>query len=173
MSDANGVQDTQELTGNEPIDLGEGKKPELEPVVPEDVDKIMKYNKDALRVFAVKKFGFNLDLSQHIAIIKGELVKKAQVALGIILQDSSTDEETREAIEKVIPMYVKHPKTGRVFASSPSLLKRLDLIPCTKEGRALRPNEYFIPKPKPIYKDNSRSEMERMAAGMESQITED
>ncbi len=163
----------KELTGNEPIDLGEGKAVELEKVLPEDVDRIMKFNKDALRVFAVKKFGFNLDLSQHIAIIRGELVKKAQVALGIILADVDLDDETREAIEKVIPMYVKHPINGRVFDSSPDLLKRLDLIPCTKDGRPLRANEYYIPAPKPQYKAGSRSEMERVASGMEKEIRTD
>ncbi len=165
--------DSNELTGNEPIDLGEGKKPELEPVVPEDVDKLMKFNKDALRSFAVRKFGFNLDLSQHIAIIKGDMIKKCQIALGIILQDANVDDSVREAIEKVIPMYVKHPINGRVYDSSPDLLKRADLIPCTKEGRPLRSNEYYIPEPKPQYKGNSRSEMERMASGMESQIRDD
>ncbi len=167
MSDEQGAQ---ELTGNEPIDLGEGGKQELEAVVPEDVDKIMRFNKDALRSYAVRKFGFNLDLSQHIAIIKGELVKKAQISLGIILQDENTDDSVREAIEKVIPMYVKHPVNGRVYDSSPELLKRADLIPCTKDGRALRSNEYYIPQPKPQFKSNSGNEMERMAAGMENQI---
>lgn len=165
----------EDMTGKEPIDLGEKRAGELEKeaVLPEDVDKIMKFNKDALRVYAFKKFGFNLDLSQHIAIIRGELVKKAQIALGIILQDSSTDEATREAIEKIIPMYVKNGKTNRVFASSPELLKRQDLIPCTKEGIPLRANEYYIPAPKPQFKGDSRNEMERLHAGMEQQIRTD
>lgn len=161
----------KELTGDEPIELGEGRGAELEAVLPEDVDKIMKFNKDALRVYASKKFGFNLDLSQHIAIIRGEIVKKAMIALGMILQDKNTDDSVREAIEKVIPMYVKHPKNGRVYDSSPALLKRLDLIPCSKEGVPLRADEYYIPQPKPSYKNNSGSEMERVAAGMETQIT--
>lgn len=139
-------------------------------MLPGDVDKICKFNKDALRVYALKKFGINLDLSVHIAMIRGNLVKKAMIALGEILQDGDVDDEMREAIEKVIPMYVKHPKTNRVFDSSPQLLKRTDLIPCTKEGRALRPNEYYIPQPKPQFHSNSGSEMERLAAGMESQI---
>lgn len=164
------MSNTKELNGSEPIDLGEGKAVELETVVPEDVEKIMKFNKDAMRVFAMKKFGFSLDLSQHIAIIRGQLIKKCQIALGIILQDADTDDELREAIEKVIPMYVKHPVNGRVYDSSPQLLKRMDLIPCTKEGRPLRPNEYYIPQDKPQFKSNSGSEMERLAAGMETQI---
>lgn len=165
----------ENLTGNEPIELGERKPGEArkEAVVPEDVEKIMKFNKDALRTYALKKFGFNLDLSQHIAIIRGELVKKAQIALGIILQDSSTDDSMREAIEKIIPMFVKHPKTGRVFDSSPELLKRQDLIPCTSNGTPLRANEYYIPVPKPAFKGDSRHEMERMHAGMETQIRTD
>lgn len=165
--------ESRELTGDEPIELGEGKKPELEPVVPDDIDKIGKFNKDALRTFAVRKFGFNLDLSLHIAIIRGDLVKKCMINLGMMLQDKDTNDEVREAIEKVIPMYMKNPKNGRVFDSTPDLLKRTDLIPCTKEGRPLRSNEYFIPQPKPAYKKDSRSEMERMAAGMESQIRDD
>jgi hypothetical protein len=164
------VQDAQELTGNEPIDLGEGAKEKWEPVVAEDVDKVGKLNKDALRVFALKKFGFSLDLSQHIAIIRGNLVKKCLISLGEMLQDEDTDAITRQAIEKVIPMYMKHPINGRVFNSSPALLKRLDLIPCTKEGMPLRANEYYIPENKPQHKINSKNEMERMAAGMERQI---
>lgn len=162
-----------DMTGTEPIDLGEGKAVEKEGVLPEDVDKIMRMNKDALRIYALKKFGFNLDLSQHIAIIKGELVKKVQIALGIILQDKNIDDTTREAIEKIIPMFVKHPKNGRVYDSSPALLKRLDLIPCTKAGVPLRANEYYIPTPRPAFKGNSNSEMERMAAGMEKEIRTD
>lgn len=162
--------DAEELTGNEPIDLGEGRKTEMEPVVPEDVDKIGKINKDALRVFASKKFGINLDLSQHIGIIRGELIKRCLISLGEILQDDDVDDLTRKAIEKVVPMWVKHPINGRVFASSPALLKRLDLIPCTKDGRPLRANEYYIPEPKPQFKPGSKNEMERMAAGMENQI---
>lgn len=163
-------QGERELTGNEPIDLGEGAKTYLEPVVAADVDKVGKLNKDALRVFALKKFGFSLDLSQHIAIIRGNLVKKCLISLGEILQDEDTDDITREAIEKVVPMFVKHPVHGRVFASSPELLKRLDLIPCTKEGVPLRANEYYIPVAKPQHQTNSRSELERVAAGMETQI---
>ena len=40
----------ENLTGNEPIELGERKPGEArkEAVVPEDVEKIMKFNKDAL-----------------------------------------------------------------------------------------------------------------------------
>lgn len=161
-----------QYTANGPIGMGEGVKPELEKVFPEDVDKVNRMNKDALRVFAAKKFGFSLDLSGHIAMIKGDIVKKCLIALGQILQDDDIDDSTREAIEKVIPMFVKHPVNGRVFASSPQLLKRNDLIPCTKEGRPLKANEYYIPAPKPRFRPGSQHEMERVSAGMESQITQ-
>lgn len=158
------------LTGEEPIELGEGKALELEAVVPEDVDKITKLNKDALRVFAYKKFGFNLDLSSHIVVIRGELIKKCQIALGIILEDPETDDETKEAIGKVVPRFVKNPKNKRVFQSTPALLKRTDLLPCDEDGRPLMASEYFIPEIKPAYNPSSGSEMERIASGMESQI---
>jgi hypothetical protein len=165
----------EDMTGKEPIELGERRSDAVkkESVLPEDIDKIMKLNKDALRVYALKKLGINLDLSQHIAIIRGDIVKRAQVALGIILQDSSTDESTRKEIEKIIPMYVKNNKTNRVFDSSPELLKRQDLIPCTKEGIPLKANEYYIPVSRPRFKGNSRNELERMYAGMEQQIRND
>ncbi len=163
----------EDMTGKEPIELGEGRAPKKEEVLPEDVDKIGKMNKDALKVFAWRKLGINLDLSQHIGIIRGELIKKSQIALGIILQDTSIDDSTRDAIEKIIPMYVKHPRTGRVFDSSPELLKRNDLIPCTREGVPLRQNEYYLPVPTPQFKGSSKNEMERMAAGMEKQIRHD
>lgn len=160
-----------EMTGNEPIDLGEGEKPQLEAVVAEDVDKVVKYNKDALKIFARKKFGFELDLSQHISIIKGDLVKRCQIKLGQILADPLTDEETRGRIEKIIPLYVRHPNNGRVFAASPALLARMDMIPCNKQGVALRQGHYHIPQPKPSFRKNSKNETERFAAGLENEIS--
>ncbi len=150
---------------------GKGKgKTKLVPVLPEDVDKINKLNKDALSSFAIKKFGYKPNLLKHITILRGELVMKALVALGEIAEDEYTSEETRIAIEKVIPRYLKHPVNGRVNPASPALLKRTDLIPCTKEGRPLRSHEYYIPEDKPANNPNSKSEMERLAAGMERQI---
>ncbi len=150
---------------------GKGKGAvELEAVLPEDIEKIGKLNKDALSNFAQKKFGFKPNLLKHILVIRGELVMKCQVALGEIAEDEYCDEETRLAIEKVIPRWLKHPKNGRINPASPALLKRGDLIPCTKEGRPLRSHEYFIPEDKPANNPNSKNEMERMAAGMERQI---
>ena len=74
------------------------------------------------------------------------------------------------AIEKVIPRWLKHPINGRINPASPQLLKRGDLIPCTKEGKPLRSHEYFIPSDKPVNNPGSGNEMERLAAGMERQI---
>lgn len=158
------------LTGQEPIELGEGKNMELVPVEAEDIDRITKLNKDALRVFAYKKFGINLDLSSHIIVIRGDLIKKCQIALGIILEDPETDEETKAAIGKVVPRYVKNPKNKRVFDATPALLKRDDLVPCDEDGTPLKASEYFIPEAKPAFNSGSKSEMERLAAGMETQI---
>jgi hypothetical protein len=152
------------------FEMGEGKKPELEPVAPEDIEKIGKLNKEALAVLAKKKFGLTLNLLKHIGIIRGELIMKAQVALGEIAADEYCDEETRIAIEKIIPRYLKHPKNGRVNSSTPQLLKRGDLIPCTADGTPLRSHEYYIPDDKPKNNPNSNTEMERVAAGMERQI---
>ncbi len=150
--------------------MGEGKKPVLEPVLPEDVEKIGKLNKDALAGFALKKFGYKANLLKHIIVLRGELVMKCQVALGEIAEDEYTDDETRLAIEKVIPRYLKHPVNGRINPASPQLLKRGDLIPCTKEGKPLRSHEYYIPEDKPVNNPGSNNEMERVAAGMERQI---
>lgn len=153
------------------FEMGEGKgKVKLEPVLPEDVDKIGKLNKDALAGFALKKFGYKLNLLKHISILRGELVMKCLVGLGEIAEDEYTSEETRLAIEKVIPRYLKHPINGRVNPASPALLKRGDLIPCTKEGKPLRSHEYYIPDDKPVNNPGSLNEMERVAAGMERQI---
>lgn len=160
----------QDLDGTEPIEMGEGKKREREPVLPEDIDKLCKMNKDAMAVYAMKKFGIDVDLSSHLVIIRGDLVKKSQIALGQILADPETDPSLREAIEKVIPLFVKNIKTNRVFDASPSLLKRMDLQPCTKEGVPLRQGEYYIPAPKKSFRRDSRNEMERLASGMEDQI---
>jgi hypothetical protein len=152
------------------FEMKEGKKPELEAVVAEDVEKIGKLNKDALAAFAKKKFGYSLNCLKHIGILRGELIMKAQVALGEIASDEYCDEETRLAIEKVIPRYLKHPKNGRINPSTPQLLKRGDLIPCTQDGTPLRSHEYYIPNDKPANNPNSNNEMERVAAGMERQI---
>ncbi len=156
---------------NNTFDMGEGKgKAELAPVEPEDIVKIGKLNKDALATLALKKFGYKLNLLKHITVLRGELVLKAQVALGEIAEDEYCDEETRIAIEKVIPKYLKHPVNGRINPASPQLLKRTDLIPCTKEGKILRSHEYYIPVDKPKNNPGSQNEMERLAAGMERQI---
>ncbi len=158
------------MANDKEFGMSEGKAKELEPVLPEDVDKIGKLNKDALSSLAQKKFGYKPNLLKHINIIRGELVMKAQVALGEIAEDEYCDEETRIAIEKVIPRYLKHPVNGRVNPASPQLLKRTDLIPCTKDGTPLRSHEYYIPDDKPVNNPNSRNELERVAAGMERQI---
>ncbi len=162
--------DTKESPSDK-FSMGEGKgKIKLVAVLPEDIDKIGKLNKDALASFAIKKFGYKLNLLKHITMLRGELVMKALVALGEIAEDEYCDEETRVAIEKVVPRWLKHPVNGRVNAASPQLLKRGDLIPCTKEGKPLRSHEYYIPDDKPANNPGSQNEMERVAAGMERQI---
>lgn len=159
------------MEDNKEFGMGEGKgKQALEGVLPEDIDKIGKLNKDALAIFAKKKFGYNVNLLKHIGIIRGELIMKAQVALGEIAADEYCDDATLAAIEKVIPQYLKHPVNGRINPASPMLLKRMDLIPCTKDGRTLRPNEYYIPEDKPQFDSRSSNEMERITAGMERQV---
>ncbi len=158
------------MANQENINMGEGKKTILEPVLAEDIEKICKLNKDALSSFAQKKFGYKPNLLKHHSIIRGELVMKAQVALGEIAEDEYTDEETRLAINKVIPRFLKHPVNNRVNPASPALLKRGDLIPCTENGTPLRAHEYYIPEDKPLKNPGSGNEMERLAAGMERQI---
>jgi hypothetical protein len=155
------------------FEMGEGKgKLELETVLPEDIEKVGKLNKDALKSYAKKHFGYDVNLLKHIAIIRGEITKKCLVALGEIQADEYCDEETRQAIEKVIPQWLKHPKNGRVNPATPMLLKRGDLIPCTKDGVPLRSHEYYIPDPKPNFNAGSKSEMERLMSGMERQIVQ-
>ncbi len=158
------------MANNNNFEMGEGKEKKLEPVLPEDIDKISKLNKDSLAGFALKKFGYKLNLLKHITILRGELVMKAQVALGEIVEGEYCDEETRLAIEKVIPRFLKHPINGRINPASPQLLKRTDLIPCTKDGKPLRSHEYYIPDDKPVNNPNSKNELEKIAAGMERQI---
>lgn len=152
------------------FEMGEGKAKKLEGIEPQDVEKIGKLNKDALSSFAQRKFGYKPNLLKHISILRGELVMKCQVALGEIVEDEYTDDETRIAIEKVIPRFLKHPVNGRINPASPQLLKRTDLIPCTRDGKPLRSHEYYIPDDKPANNPSSRNERERMAAGMERQI---
>jgi len=156
--------------GKDGFEMGEGKGIKLQPVLAGDIDKIGKMNKDTMSGFALKKFGYKINLLKHIGILRGELIMKAQVALGEIAEDEYTDDETRLAIEKVIPRYLKHPVNGRVNPASPQLLKRGDLIPCTQNGTPLRSHEYYIPDDKPVNNPNSRNELERVAAGMERQI---
>lgn len=125
-------------TGEEnELEMGEGKKPELETCVAEDIDKIARVNKDTLRVFAKKKFGYDLDCGSHIKLLRAELTRKVQVALNMIIDKPDTDKETVEAIEKVIPRYLLHPVNKRVNEVTPELLARGDMIPCTKDGEPL------------------------------------
>jgi hypothetical protein len=155
---------------NDEFEMSEGKAVALEAVEPGDIEKVGKLNKDALAIYTTKKFGYKLNLLKHIAILRGEIIMKCQVALGEIAEDEYTDDETRLAIEKVIPMFLKHPKNGRVNPASPTLLIRGDLIPCTKDGTPLKSHEYYIPTNKPVANINAPNEMQRVAAAMERQV---
>ncbi|MCP4257972.1 MAG: hypothetical protein GY774_10660 [Planctomycetes bacterium] len=154
---------------NEEFGMGEGKGKQLfEPCVPEDVDKIAKSNKDTLRIFAKKKFGHNLDCGQHLNLIRKDLTRRVQVALGQIIDDPDTDEAVRRAIERKIPRFLLHPVNRRVNPASAELLKRTDLIPCDKDGI---PISNFITQEelKAETKNNgdATNELQRLAAGME------
>jgi hypothetical protein len=126
------------------IELGEGKAPALEPCVAEDIDKIARVGKDALRIFASKKFGYSLDCGGHIKHLRADLTKRVQIALNMIIDKPGASDEEKKAIEKVIPRYLLHPVNKRVNGATPALLARGDLIPCTKEGVPLEVPEEII-----------------------------
>lgn len=135
-------------TGKEnEIEMGEGKPLVLEPCHAEDIDTIAKVNKDALRVFAKKKFGYNLDCAKHIYLIREELTKKVQIALNMIVDNPDASEEEKKAIEKILPKYLLHPVNKRINAASPELLARGDMIPCTKDGVPLSIKEEETDEP--------------------------
>lgn len=126
------------------IELGEGKAPALEPCVAEDIDKIAKVGKDALRILASKKFGYSLDCGGHIKDLRADLTKRVQIALNMIIDKPGASDKEKAAIEKVIPRYLLHPVNKRVNGATPALLARGDLIPCTKEGVPLEVPEEII-----------------------------
>jgi hypothetical protein len=126
------------------IELGEGKAPALEPCVAEDIDKIARVGKDALRIFASKKFGYSLDCGGHIKHLRADLTKRIQIALNMIIDKPGATDEEKAAIEKVIPRYLLHPTNKRVFGATPELLTRPDMIPCTKDGKPLEMPEEEI-----------------------------
>ncbi len=153
------------------IDMKEGKGPELPPCVPEDLSKVAKSNKDTLRVFAKKKFGINIDCGSHLKLIRKDLTKRVQVALGHIIDNPDTDDAIKRAIEMKIPRYVLHPVNKRVFEATPALLKRTDLIPCDKEGV---PMGHFEDEEEIAGDDNGGSdELERIAQDLEDKIDND
>lgn len=116
----------------------EGNGDELVKCVPGDLDMIQKAKKDALGVFAKKKFGYDPDLgAMHIKELREELTKKVKVALNIIIDKPGTPEAEKKAIEKVIPKYLLHPVNKRVNPVTPELLARKDMIPCTQNGTPL------------------------------------
>ena len=154
------------------IEMGEGAgKKGVSPCVPEDIDMIAKSNKDALRVFAKKKFSINLDCGQHLNKIRLDLTKRVQVALGQIIDDPNIDEAIKMAIERRIPRYLLHPVNKRVFDASPYLLKRTDLIPCDKAGVPLA---HFNEQEEVDEDDNDGSdELDRLTQDKQEEIDDD
>ncbi len=153
------------------IDMKEGKGKSLEVCVPEDLNKIAKSNKDTLRVFAKKKFDISLDCGKHLTLIRKDLTKRVQVALGHIIDDPDTDEAIKKAIGMKIPRYLLHPVNKRVFDATPALLERIDLVPCDKEGTPLA---LFEEAEEVTEDDNDGSdELERIAQDLEKEIDND
>jgi hypothetical protein len=144
---------------------GRGNKEYLEPCVVEDIDRIGRFNKDALAIFAKKKFGLNLDRSENISIIRGELIKKAQIALNLRVADPTINPEEKARIERAIPRYVMHPVTHRIFEATTALLLRKDMIPCEKDGTPV--HHYAMPEMRPRQPKN---ELDRLALALEKEI---
>jgi hypothetical protein len=145
--------------------MKEGEKGYKEPCVAEDMDKIGKLNKDALAIFAKKKFNIYINRGTNISILRGDLVKRVQVALGMIIEDPNINETQRRAIEKVIPRYLMHPKNGRIFAATPALLLRHDMIPCTEQGEPI-----FVQQPVVAKDDPASDELNRLSLDLERQV---
>jgi hypothetical protein len=160
------------MPGKDEFGMGEGKgKVILESCVPEDIDKIAKSNKDWLRVFAKKKFNHSLDCGRNMILIRKDLTKRVQVALGHIIDDPETDEAIKRAIERKIPRFLLHPVNKRVNAASPELLKRTDLIPCTEEGEPL---SMFIEQEQlGVPEAHSGAEIAKIAQDLEDEINND
>jgi hypothetical protein len=145
--------------------MKEGEKPGLEPCVAEDMDRIGKLNKDALAIFAQKKFNLSIDRGTNISILRGDLVKKVMVALGMLAEDPNINEVQRAAIERVIPQFLRHPHNHRVFVSTPALLLRHDMIPCDKLG-----NPVHVQQPVVAAKDPASDELARLSLDLERQV---
>ncbi len=145
--------------------MKEGEKPTFEPCVAEDMDKIGKLNKDALAVFAKSRFNLNIDRGMNISILRGDLVKKVMVALGMLAADPNINAVQKAAIQAVIPRYLMHPVNHRVFEATPALLKRHDMIPCTKEGAPVH-----VQQPVVIANDPASDELNRLSLDLERQV---
>jgi hypothetical protein len=162
------------MSNKDEFGMGEGKgKAILESCAPEDIDKIAKSNKDWLRVFAKKKFNHNLDCGMNMILIRKDLTKRVQVALGHIIDDPETDDAIKRAIERKIPRFLLHPVNKRVNAASPELLKRTDLIPCTENGKPLN---IFIEQEQlgvDVAGAGSSEELEKISQNLEDEITSD
>jgi hypothetical protein len=145
--------------------MSEGGKVYKEPCVAEDMDKIGKLNKDALAVFAKKKFNINIDRGTNISILRGDLVKKVQIALNLRVADPEIGATERAQIEKVIPRFVMHPKNHRIFDATEALLLRNDMIPCEEDGTPIY--HYAMPVKE---KRKPRNELDRLSLDLERQI---
>jgi hypothetical protein len=145
--------------------MGEGGPAHKEPCVAEDMDKIGKLNKDALAIFAKKKFNLNIDRGTNISILRGDLVKKVQIALNLRVADPETGPTERAKIEKVIPRFVMHPKNHRIFAATEALLLRTDMIPCEEDGTPIY--HYAMPT---VKKREPKNELDRLSLDLERQI---
>ena len=147
--------------------MKEGNRPALEACVVEDMDKIGRLNKDALAILAKKKFGLNIDRGENISILRGNLVKKVQIALNIRAADPEITEKEKVAIEAVIPKYVRHPINHRIFEATPTLLLRPDMIPCDAEGNPV--HFQYVP---PVKKAPATNELDRLSLDLERQVVQ-
>ncbi len=150
---------------NDNFGMKEGGRPPLEPCVIEDMDKIGRLNKDALAILAKKKFNLNIDRGENISILRGNLVKKVQIALNIRAADPEIDAKEKVAIQAVIPQYVKHPVNLRIFEATPTLLLRPDMIPCDVDGNPV--HFQYVP---PVKKAVATNELDRLSLDLERQV---
>lgn len=83
--------------------------------------------KDELVEFALAEFGLEIDAARSVKELRIEVENLA----------GSKGKRPAEADAEVESTHLRHPKTGVVYAATPFLRARGDLMPCDAKGKAV------------------------------------
>ena len=86
-------------------------------------------NKDELSEYARSEHGVELDMTKKVNDLRSEV---AALDMDKFSKTQPVAQATQEV--SVSSPFLRHPVNGRVYATTPELAKRGDMIPCDKDG---------------------------------------